>query len=310
MRLRLLLRLLPWLAAAGLPAFPHLAWAQAADAPVAIERLLEVARLTAEDTRSSRDNRAARLDGSYVALDRTITEPLATASCDDDGDAMVVLSTRFVEDVRAVGAVIDGARDDRARRSLVLALGEPRGRSRGSLVPPIGSFEPRRSDPTPPAEGDAARRRAATSIVAAIVFRELRRIAHGRLPCGRGSAARELADQDVSPRERRRAREWSRRLDDPERDAELDPAVARWMSDNGLDVGAYGYWLVYRASSSRDAERRTWLFRRGWRLVDAAERATARSQSKPGRGPGVDPSREYKHAKPERREPSENFGGR
>lgn len=167
---------------------------------------------------------AARLAGTYVAIDADETDPYAMIACDDDGDHVIVLSEAMLELVGHVAEAVSGDESSTRLASYAGALArQPRG---ARLVPPPPGFY----------EGphDEARESAATDeALRGLLGHELARLARGHLVCAHPTAPRETGDAVWTPEERAFAFRLAPVLYDPRRLADAEATAAPSATGEG-----------------------------------------------------------------------------
>jgi hypothetical protein len=174
------------------------------------EELHEVARAALEDalvTLEMGDRR--RLVGTYVAFDPDVTDTIALAACDDDGDHVVVLSEallRLAADVARLEAADDvlGTRKVEEYTGFLARAQLP---DRKLLPPPPGSYAVDASGRI-----DPAARRHLAGAVAFLVGHEVARLRAGDVRCPHPTATHESGDATWTREERRRALEGAERV--------------------------------------------------------------------------------------------------
>lgn len=165
----------------------------------------------------------ARLAGTYVAFDADPSQAYALVACDDDGDAVVVVSDAMIELVERVaeGASADELTGSKklAAYAAALAAGAPRG---ARLLPPPPGFYAGPHDAE--REGELF-----DQAIRGLLAHELARLARRHLVCPKPSAARETGDAVWTAAERDFAWKLSERLYDGAHLADADAAAAPWV---------------------------------------------------------------------------------
>lgn len=189
-----------------------------------------------------------RLVGLYVAFEDNAADPGAMASCDDDGDYVIVLSDAMLRLAANVAraATQDEESGSRTVEDYASFVARSQVRGRRLLPPPAGFF-------TAAASGDAreTRLREALSFVLA---RELAHLRAGDLVCARPTATHEHGDDVWTAAEQRWATVAASTLY-PGRAAERDAeATSRVVAAGRSEAGALALLRFFvRLDSDRAA---------------------------------------------------------
>lgn len=164
----------------------------------------------------------ANVLGAYVAVDPDESDPYAMASCDDDGDPVVVLSAAMLEVIARVADAMSGdASEERLAAWSTTLARAPKG---ARLAPPPPGFY---DGPHDPARAAAARDEALRGVVGG----ELARLARGHLACAHPTPQREAGDAQWTAAERAFAFELAPRLYDARHQADAEPLAAAWRGE-------------------------------------------------------------------------------
>ncbi len=168
-----------------------------------VEELRDVARIELKRQLGVLDPESARkLVGTYVVFEPDLADPLAAPACDDDGDAVVVLSDamlRLAADVARAGAVDEktGTRHVEDYSAFLARVQLP---GRKLLPPPPGFYLGSESARGAPVEDDRLHEG-----VAFLVGHELARLRAGDVVCPKPTATREGGDDTWTVDEHKRA---------------------------------------------------------------------------------------------------------
>lgn len=187
-----------------------------------------------------------RLTGIYVAFHADASDPFALASCDDDGDYVVVLSDAMLRLISHVARAqsYDDANGSRKIEDYAAFLARSQLPGRRLLPPPPGFYV---------AESAAAtyddRLRESLSFV---VARELTHLRAGQLVCAHPTPTKEAGDDEWTAAEHRRALEHAATLY-PGRATHDAEAIVRVLDAGRLERGALG---LLRFLEQYEAEQR------------------------------------------------------
>jgi hypothetical protein len=178
------------------------------------------------------DAERKRLVGLYVAFDPSMSDALAQAACDDDGDYVIVVSDAML---RLVDDVAHAASDDEANGShrledhaAFLAASQVAGKR--LLPPPPGFYAP---------IVGASQEDRLREAIDFVLAHELERLRAGDLVCAHPTATKEHGDDEWTDAERRAANEaavalYPRHASERDRAAAARVAVARGAVDGAL----------------------------------------------------------------------------
>lgn len=163
-----------------------------------------------------------RLIGLYVAFDPSASDPSAMASCDDDGDYVIVISDAMLRLLSSVARAQSADEEGGSRNveDYAAFLGRSQIPGNRLLPPPSGFFDAENTGAT-----HETRLREA---IAFVVARELAHLRAGDLVCAHPTATHESGDDVWTAAEQRHALEMAASLypgRGPERDTEATTRV-------------------------------------------------------------------------------------
>lgn len=187
-----------------------------------------------------------RLVGIYVAFQADAADPFALASCDDDGDYVIVLSDALLRLVSHVARAqsYDDANTSRKIEDYAAFLARSQLPGRRLLPPPPGFYVAESAAPT---YEDRLR-----ESLAFVVARELTHLRAGQLVCAHPTATKESGDDEWTSAEQRRALESVTTLY-PGRTTHDAEAIVRVLDAGRSERGAVG---LLRFFDQYEAEQR------------------------------------------------------
>jgi hypothetical protein len=190
-----------------------------------------------------------RLTGIYVAFHGEASDPFALASCDDDGDYVVVLSDAMLRLVSHVARAqsYDDANGSRKIEEYAAFLARSQLPGRRLLPPPPGFYVAESAAGT---YEDRLR-----ESLAFVVARELTHLRTGQLVCAHPTATKEAGDDTWTAAEQRRALENAATLY-PGRATHDAEAVVRVLDAGRMERGALG---LLRFLEQYEAEQRVFV---------------------------------------------------
>ena len=175
-----------------------------------------------------------RLVGLYVAFDPSASDPSAMASCDDDGDYVIVVSDAMLRLLSSV-ARAQSADDEGGSRNVedyATFLGRSQIPGNRLLPPPSGFFDAEKAG--------AAHETRLREAIAFVLARELAHLRAGDLVCAHPTATHESGDDVWTAAEQRRALEMAGTLY-PGRGLDRDAEATTRVTDAGrTEQGALG----------------------------------------------------------------------
>jgi hypothetical protein len=189
---------------------------------------------------------ADRMRGIYVAFDTAALDPYTLASCDDDGDYVVVMSDALL---LLADFVAQAKANDQLDAYAAFSAREQRHGAR-IVPPPPGFFHAKEGEEMATEEHTDTLFR---GIVASLVASELAEISLGHLACTAPTATHERNDDVWSAREREGALRQAAAVYTPARVQSADLSASWILSEAGEDTEREGSlaWLDFAARLER-----------------------------------------------------------